>query len=46
MEENTILVEQMQMLIDMYNCSGSEAKKDLAVSIMALVLAAQQHSDS
>ncbi|WP_157037394.1 hypothetical protein [Shewanella sp. W3-18-1] len=46
MEENTMLVEQMQMLIDMYNGSGTEARKDLAVSIMALVLAAQQHSDS
>ncbi len=45
MDEKALLVEQMQMLIDMYNGSGSEAKKDLAVSIMAQVLAAQQHGD-
>lgn len=45
MNENMILVEQMQMLVDLYTMQTNENQKDLTVSIMAQVLAHhQQHT--
>lgn len=38
MDDKMILVEQLQMLIDMYAMQTSESKKDVAVSIFAKVV--------
>ncbi|MCS6158417.1 MULTISPECIES: hypothetical protein [Shewanella] len=42
MNEKMILVEQMQMLVDLYAVQTNEKQKDLAVLIIAQVLAHHQ----
>lgn len=42
MDEKALLVEQMQMLVDLYAIQTNEKKKDLAVLIIAQVLAHHQ----
>lgn len=45
MDEKALLVEQMQMLVDLYTMQTNENQKDLTVLIMAQVLAHhQQHN--
>lgn len=45
MDEKALLVEQMQMLVDLYTMQTNENKKDLTLLIMAQVLAHhQQHT--
>lgn len=45
MDEKALLVEQIQMLVDLYTMQTNENQKDLTVSIMAQVLAHhQQHT--
>lgn len=42
MDEKALLVEQMQMLVDLYAVQTNEKQKDLAVLIIAQVLAHHQ----
>lgn len=42
MDEKALLVEQIQMLVDLYAIQTNEKKKDLAVLIIAQVLAHHQ----
>ncbi|WP_338725681.1 hypothetical protein V8687_18205 [Shewanella baltica] len=45
MDDKALLVEQMQMLVDLCALQSSEIKKDMALSIMSMVLAQHKQQD-
>lgn len=45
MDEKALLVEQMQMLVDLYTMQTNDKGKDLAVLIIAQVLAHHQQDE-
>ena len=45
MDDKGLLIEQMQMLVDLCDAQRSEIKKDIALSIMSMVLAQHKQQD-